>query len=65
MKRECVIWCAVCNQDRFIVYREPTGQEGHFRHKLESVHDQPLNQTKECHVCGNMMMRKIGDDARN
>ncbi len=61
MDRECVIWCVVCEEDRFIVYRKPSGQEGHFKHVLEPIGEQPTGETKQCHSCGNFMMRKIGD----
>ena len=60
MDQECVIWCVRCQEDRFIVHREPVGQEGHFRHKLEPIGEQPLDETKKCHACGDTMMRKIG-----
>jgi len=55
---EALIWCPDCGEDRFELHRVPTGQEGHFAHKLEPVGEQPVGDTDTCFDCGGNLTRR-------
>lgn len=54
-EREAVVRCPRCNEDRYEVYRESTGQEGVFHHVTVPPERAGM---KQCHVCGTNLERK-------
>lgn len=50
---ECVVWCPSCRQDKFTVYRVPTGETGVFKNEA----DPPDAVATRCQ-CGAVLERK-------
>ena len=50
---EATIWCPRCKEDKYTLYRVPTGQEGVFTHQGE-----PKDAVVKRCVCGALLERR-------
>lgn len=56
MKREleAIIWCPSCKEDKYTVFRVPTGNSGIYHHETEP----PDSAAYRCDVCNAVLERK-------